>query len=122
MGRRRRTVRGRHYRLAETLCSPRPLQPGGHADACNLFDVGPEAVAHTLAVLDRHCADVGRDPAQVRRTVVTGTDPLADVGAFVERARAYADLGVDRSWVGSSAPDLPAWVRRVGDEVLPELG
>ena len=131
---------GRHYRLAETLCSPRPLQPGGppvliggmgekktlrlvaeHGDACNLFDAGPEVLAHKLAVLDAHCADVGRDPAQVLRTVVTGTDPLADVDAFLATAQAYAGLGITRMWVGSKEPDLPGWVRRVGEQVLPRL-
>src|SRR6266536_6531100 len=71
---------GRHYHLAETLCSPRPLtQPhppilvggGGekrtlllvarYADACNLFASSPHDVAHKLDVLRRHCDDEGRD-------------------------------------------------------------
>ncbi len=131
---------GRHHRLAETLCVPRPLQAAGrlggppvlvggmgerktlrlvarYADACNLFDAGPDVVAHKLAVLDRHCEDVGRDPAEVTRTVVTGTDPLADPDAFVAAMGAYADLGVTTVWVGSAGPDLPGWVTRVGGEV-----
>ncbi|SDD94974.1 LLM class F420-dependent oxidoreductase [Auraticoccus monumenti] len=135
-----RPFHGEHYRLAETLCVPQPLQPGGppvliggmgerktlrlvarYADACNLFDAGPEVVAHKLTVLDRHCADAGRDPAEVRRTVVTGTDPLADVDAFVASMRTYAALGVDTVWVGSATDDLPGWVTRVGELVAPRL-
>jgi alkanesulfonate monooxygenase SsuD/methylene tetrahydromethanopterin reductase-like flavin-dependent oxidoreductase (luciferase family) len=38
-----------------------------YADACNLFgDV--ETTRHLLGVLDRHCEDVGRDPAEITRT------------------------------------------------------
>src|ERR1700727_211814 len=65
---------GDHYQLAETICSPRPLQTprpriliGGsgerktlrlvaqYADACNLVAISPEVVAHKLEVLERHC-------------------------------------------------------------------
>jgi alkanesulfonate monooxygenase SsuD/methylene tetrahydromethanopterin reductase-like flavin-dependent oxidoreductase (luciferase family) len=38
-----------------------------YADACNLTG-GPDAVAAALAVLHRHCDDVGRDPASVEVT------------------------------------------------------
>jgi F420-dependent oxidoreductase-like protein len=131
---------GRHYRLAETMCVPQPLQPGGppvviggmgerktlrlvarYGDACNLFDAGTDVVAGKLAVLDQHCADVGRDPATVERTLVTAVDPLADPDAFVAQAGAYARLGITRIWVGSAAPDLPGWVARVGGTVGPRL-
>ena len=131
---------GTHYRLAETLCRPLPLRAGGprvliggmgerktlrlvaeHGDACNLFDAGPEVIAHKLEVLDRHCADVGRDPSAISRTVIVGDDPTSDPDAFLERMRAYAGLGVDTVWVGSREPGLPAWVQRVGDRVIPAL-
>jgi len=131
---------GKHYELAETMCQPQPLQPGGpsvliggmgekktlrlvaqYADACNLFDAGPDVIAGKLDVLARHCADVGRDPSDIRRTIITGADPLADVDGFVAAMSAYAKLGVSTVWVGSSQPDLPGWVARVGEEVLPRL-
>ncbi len=131
---------GKHYRLAETLCVPQPVQPGGppvliggmgekktlrlvarHADACNLFDAGPEVVAAKLEVLDRHCADAGRDPAAVARTVITATDPLADPDAFLAAMSTYAELGITKVWVGSAHSDLPGWVARVGERVVPRL-
>ncbi len=131
---------GTHYDLAETLCSPRPLTKGGppvliggmgeqktlrlvaqYAEACNLFDAGPEVIAHKIAVLDAHCSDVGRDPATVEKTIITSVDPLADNDQFLALARTYAGLGVTTMWVGSSAPDLPGWVARVGAEVLPQV-
>ena len=131
---------GRHYDLAETLCVPQPLQQGGppiliggmgekktlalvarYADACNLFDAGSDVVAHKIDVLAGHCRDAGRDPADVRTTVITGTDPLEDVDAFLATMRSYAALGVDQVWVGSGAADLPGWVARVGELVVPQL-
>src|SRR5580700_6320976 len=70
---------GRHYHLAETLCSPQPVSTprprvliggGGerktlrlvarYADACNIIgDV--ETVTHKVGVLRRHCQEVDRD-------------------------------------------------------------
>ncbi|NUR74096.1 MAG: LLM class F420-dependent oxidoreductase [Hamadaea sp.] len=103
---------GKHYQLAETLCSPAPLQQphppiliggGGeqktlrlvarYADACNLFGVGPEAIAHKLDVLRRHCDDEGRDYDTITKTVLMTRPALSDVDAFVAEAEAYAGLG-----------------------------
>ena len=107
MGARRQAVRGAGAERADTSCYPRPLQArvpilvGGsgerrtlrlvarHADACNLFGE-PEVVARKVAVLRRHCADVGRDPAAVLvthlGTVLVGED-ADDVAALVEAHR-----------------------------------
>jgi F420-dependent oxidoreductase-like protein len=82
----RATVDGTHHRVRNALNYPRPLQPGGprimvggggerrtlrlaaqYAGACNIFD-SFDAIRRKLTVLDRHCADVGRDPAEIART------------------------------------------------------
>ena len=102
---------GRTIEVAEAVCYPRPLQErvpilvGGsgerrtlrlvaeHADACNLFG-DPDTVRRKVAVLHRHCADVGRDPAEIRVTVLSTADaPMVD--DHVGRYRAYAEAGVD---------------------------
>lgn len=103
---------GRHYELAATVCSPQPLRPvpimiGGsgerktlrlvaqYADACNLFandDLGPEAIAAKLAVLRRHCDDLGRDYDAIAKTILWTGD--CDPTGFVERMRPYAEIGV----------------------------
>jgi F420-dependent oxidoreductase-like protein len=130
---------GTHYSLAETICSPRPVgRPhppvvvGGsgerktlrlvaqYADACNLFATTPAEVAHKIEVLDRHCDDVARDPAQVDRTIITAADPLAP--GFTDEMAAYAALGVGQVWVGPTGDDPAAWVSQVCEQVLPELG
>ena len=130
---------GRFYRLAETLCSPKPVtrpRPpivvggGGerrtlrlvarYADACNLFAAGTDAVAHKLDVLARHCEDAGRDPATVTRTVMAPGDPFADLDRFLRDMEAYAALGVSLVALIPSA-DPVAFTRRVGEEIVPRL-
>ncbi len=131
---------GRHYRLTETACVPAPLRPGGprvvvggsgerrtlrlvaeHADACNLYGFEPDVVRHKLEVLDGHCHDVGRDPAEVARTVLTNDDPFADLDAFWQRTEAYAGLGVEQVWLTPPARDPVGFVARACEELLPRL-
>ncbi len=131
---------GRHYRLTETRGVPGPVSAphppiliGGsgerrtlrlvaeHADACNLFGEAPEVIAHKIEVLRGHCADVGRDPAQIQVTVIAGSDPLADVDDFLATAEAYAALGVSHVQVMPTGDDPVAWVEQVGERIVPRL-
>jgi F420-dependent oxidoreductase-like protein len=130
---------GRHYQLAETICSPRPIQRrpriliGGtgerktlrlvarYADACNLFAPDPSVVAHKLGVLDRHCDAEGRDPADIERTIIFGSDPLDDMDAFLSGMAEYASLGIDKVWVSPSGPDPAPWVEQVCEQAVPKL-
>jgi F420-dependent oxidoreductase-like protein len=131
---------GTHYRLAETVCTPKPIQQGGppilvggsgerktlrlvatYADACNLYGFDPEEMEHKIEVLDRHCADVGRDPAEVQRTALAGINPFDDTEAFLRRMSAYADLGIDQVSVMPPAQDPVAFVDRLSEQVLPRL-
>ena len=84
----RTTFDGRHYRLREARCEPKPLQErlplwiGGsgerrtlrivaeHADGWNTFASSVDEYRHKLEVLEQHCADVGRDPASIRKQLV----------------------------------------------------
>jgi alkanesulfonate monooxygenase SsuD/methylene tetrahydromethanopterin reductase-like flavin-dependent oxidoreductase (luciferase family) len=107
---------GKHYRLAETLCVPQPIQQprppiliGGegekktlrlvaqYADVWNISLAAgpPDETRHKLDVLNRHCDEVGRDPADIRKTLGILVDPLADVDGFVSTAAQYAALGFD---------------------------
>lgn len=80
------TLDGDHYSVEGAIVQPRPLQEGGvplwiagggerktlrtaarHADYTN-FDGSPEGFAHKSDVLLRHCAEVGRDPAEITRS------------------------------------------------------
>jgi alkanesulfonate monooxygenase SsuD/methylene tetrahydromethanopterin reductase-like flavin-dependent oxidoreductase (luciferase family)/predicted kinase len=55
-----------------------------HADAVNLMGT-PEVIAHKRRVLDAHCADLGRDPAEIETTVL-------DITMVGEDRRQVADL------------------------------
>src|SRR6478609_2470934 len=79
------TVGGLHFHVEDVLVHPRPLRGdipilvGGsgerktlrlvaqYADGCNVFG-DPERARHLMGVLDAHCEDVGRDPAEITRT------------------------------------------------------
>jgi F420-dependent oxidoreductase-like protein len=105
---------GRHYQLAETLCSPRPLtrphppiRIGGggerrtlqlaarYADACNLFATSPDEVARKLDVLRRHCDHEGRDYQDITKTALhVGPSVLDSTDQFLASAEQYAKLGI----------------------------
>ena len=53
-----------------------------HADAWNTFGP-PASFAAKNAILDEWCAKVGRDPAQIERTVAIQPQELGDVEAYV---------------------------------------
>jgi F420-dependent oxidoreductase-like protein len=131
---------GQHYQLAETVCVPPPIRAGGpriliggsgerktlrlvakYADACNLFGFEAEEVARKIAVLDAHCETEGRDPSEVQRTVLLGTNPLDDIDGFLRRTEEYAALGVEQVWVSPSATDPVGSVSEMCERVLPRL-
>jgi F420-dependent oxidoreductase-like protein len=130
---------GRHYRLAETLCVPQPIRRppvliggGGekktlrlvaqYADEWNISFESVQQVAHKIEVLNRHCADVGRDPAEIRKTVGVFVHD-SDNDAILSTAEQLAPLGVGLINVGPwpGNPDPVGFVRRLGDELIPRL-
>ncbi|HKB26769.1 MAG TPA: TIGR03560 family F420-dependent LLM class oxidoreductase [Methylomirabilota bacterium] len=84
---RRSTLKGRYYQLSDAPLDPKPVQRphpelmvggGGervtlrivakHADHWNVWG-GPSVLARKGAILDEHCATVGRDPKRITRSV-----------------------------------------------------
>ncbi|HTW12284.1 MAG TPA: LLM class F420-dependent oxidoreductase [Solirubrobacteraceae bacterium] len=79
------TFKGEHFQVDGAYNNPKPIRGdipiliGGsgekktlrfvakYGDGCNLFGP-PEQVRHLIGVLEGHCADVGRDPAQITKT------------------------------------------------------
>ncbi len=135
---------GRHYRLAETVCVPPPVQQphppvlvggGGerktlrlvaqYADACNLFPVGIEGVRHKLDVLRRHCDDVGRDYDKIEKTMIGGApggpDPVDDTDGFLAEMEGYVELGISLVTIVPSAADPVGWTTALCERVVPRL-
>jgi F420-dependent oxidoreductase-like protein len=130
---------GRHYQLAETLCVPQPIRKppvliGGdgekktlrlvaqYADVWNTTAGNPETAAHKIDVLNRHCDDVGRDPAGIRKTAGLFTDPFTNKD-FWKTAERFAGLGFDLVNLGPlpGNPDPAGYVKRLCDDVVPRL-
>ncbi|MGA2513150.1 MAG: LLM class F420-dependent oxidoreductase [Candidatus Limnocylindrales bacterium] len=107
----RPTFEGTYYRIHRALNRPRPIQPGGpkilvggggekrtlrlaarFADITNWFGSLEEA-APKLKILDRHCEAVGRDPAEILRTVSV---PILLVDAERDKAALLAGIPEDR--------------------------
>lgn len=130
---------GRHYQLAETLCSPRPVSSprprvliggGGerktlrltatYADACNFIgDTG--VVAHKIEVLRNHCEQVGRDPADIEVTALATVAEDADGDAIVRQCEAYAEVGVQALVVRSTGPEPTRWLEETWGPIVPQL-
>ena len=105
----RATVEGEHFAVRDALCEPKPLQErmplwiGGsgekrtlrivaeHADGWNTFHGDPAEYRHKVGVLAGHCADVGRDPADIRKQVVLRAILDDSEAAAAERLRERAD-------------------------------
>jgi F420-dependent oxidoreductase-like protein len=131
---------GKHYHLAETLCVPQPIRRppvliggGGekktlrlvaqYADVWNSTDSEIDVLTHKLDVLRRHCDTVGRDVADIRKTVGFFEDPFADVDGYLKKLERLAELGVDMINTGPvpGSPDPAGFVKRFGDEVMPRM-
>ena len=104
-----------------------------YADAWNVPFVAPDAFAAKRAVLHRHCADVGRDPGEIRCAINTGLAytqesleqqfgalaPMVAPGVLkgsdeeiVDRIGEYVEAGADQVNLALRAPfDLDALER-----------
>jgi F420-dependent oxidoreductase-like protein len=131
---------GKRYQLAETCNVPQSIQRphppiliGGvgekktlrlvakYADACNMFDLGPDVVRGKLDVLARHCEAEGRDPATIRKTLLCFSDPIADPDAFFKKMEQYASLDIDLVEVMPTGPDPAGYVSQIGETIIGRL-
>ena len=133
----RASFAGRYYRLTGAVAEPKPVQQphpplwiGGagrrrtlriaarYANVWNAPGGSPQEVAELSGVLDRHCADVGRDPAEIRRSVQVRMPATA--GELLALAQGYAAAGVSELLLILHAAD-PAAQAEQAAELLPRL-
>jgi F420-dependent oxidoreductase-like protein len=109
----RPTVDGTHVRVEDAINSPAPVRPGGpplmiggggekrtlrlaaeNADMWN-FPGSLDEAPRKLEALERHCADVGRDPASINKTMLNSLilAPTME-GAEAKLAQLFATRGV----------------------------
>jgi F420-dependent oxidoreductase-like protein len=130
---------GRYYQLRGARCEPKPVQKpyppfmiGGsgeqltlrvvaqYADMWNYAGGPAEDFRHKSAVLDDHCAAIGRDPATIERSVQIAMDP-ANLGASRDTLRSYIELGATHLVLTLRAPYPQNIVHRLADEVAEPL-
>jgi F420-dependent oxidoreductase-like protein len=131
---------GKYYQLAETICSPRPIQTPGpkiliggggekktlklvarYGDACNLFALGIDEVKRKLDILKAHCEAEGRDYEMIKKTMNGGSNPLSDIDGFLREMEQYAALGISLVDLRNVPPDPASFVSELGEKVLPRL-
>jgi alkanesulfonate monooxygenase SsuD/methylene tetrahydromethanopterin reductase-like flavin-dependent oxidoreductase (luciferase family) len=129
---------GRYYTLADAVANPKPLQPphppiwvGGagekltlrvvaeHTDVWNVIGSVAEVV-RKASVLDQHCADVGRDPGEIKRSVQPHFDP-ADPAAMVDQLHAYAEAGFTENICVPPGGEPVKAAEIAAERVLPEI-
>ena len=131
----------RHYHLERPLNSPAALSTphprilvGGigekktlrlvaqYADACNVFDMGPDKVQAKYDVIRRHCEAVGRDYDDIEKTVLSRVDfgvesdeSIVDrVGRLRDIGTEHVIFGVARVWEPDSLVRFAALVAKLG--------
>jgi F420-dependent oxidoreductase-like protein len=109
------TFKGRYYQLTDARCNPKPVQQphppiciGGSgekrtlrttarfAQHWNFVGGTPEQFSHARDVLYQHCADIGRDPAEILLSThvqYTG-DPAQTADTAAALSEAGAQLGI----------------------------
>jgi F420-dependent oxidoreductase-like protein len=130
---------GRHYQLAETLCSPPPVSSprpriliGGsgerktlllvarYADACNIFG-DATTIAGKLVVLRHHCDSVGRDFADIEVTALVNVEDDTGPDDILVTAESLRAVGVHTIVASSSTPEPSRWLEEVWGPVIPRL-
>ena len=130
---------GKHYQLAETLCSPMPVSSprppimvagGGekktlkfvarYADANNFFG-GPDEVKAKLEILKQHCENEGRDYSTITHTTLSGIDPVKDLDGFMRYAEAMHALGVGVIFFVPRDSNPVELADTLGKDVIPRL-
>jgi F420-dependent oxidoreductase-like protein len=131
------TFAGKYYQLNEARCEPKPVQAphppiciggGGekrtlrttakYAQHWNFVGGTPEEFAHKREVLYQHCADIGRDPAEITlsshvRLDDDGPSKVADTAA------ALGEKGLDLAIVILPVPQSPAVLTPVAEALAP---
>jgi F420-dependent oxidoreductase-like protein len=133
------TYDGRYYPLAAATCEPKPVQKphppfviGGsgeqltlrvvarHAAIWNFAGGSVEEFQRKNAVLDAHCAAIGRDPTTIERSVQVRVDP-SDLDTVRATLRSFMVAGATHLILNLVAPYPEGIVQRLADEVAAPL-
>lgn len=130
------TFDGAYYQLAEARNEPKgpqrphpPICIGGngekrtlritarYADHWNFVGGTPEQFAHKRDVLAGHCADIGRDPREIRLSAHVRLNPERDYQRVVDEAAALGAEGLDLAIVYLPSPHDPAVLEPLAEAI-----
>ena len=143
----REPFEGRHYQATDPLNSPQalskprpPILIGGggerrtlkyvakYADACNIFGTEVAQLQHKFGVLRAHCEAVGRDYAEIEKSLLTGVSITPDGArrsltpdAMVERFGRAAEAGAQHAIFGIKGVQDISKIELIGRDVIPQL-
>jgi F420-dependent oxidoreductase-like protein len=134
----RATVEGAYYQVRGAIHEPKPLQrphpplvigtsgervglriAARHARTWNMAQATPQEFRKKSALLDDYCREIGRDPAEVERSIQFLPDAMRDDIADV--AREFVAAGATHLIFSCPTPYRAAGVRRVWDEMVAPL-
>jgi len=139
-------LNGRQFQADRLMNSPQsisrprpPIMVGGggekktlrlvaqYADACNVFG-SPEGIARKYAILDQHCADVGRDPREIERSTLQnvrlGPPSSARTESpqqIIDRFGELWDAGAEHIIFELKDAHEAAYMETLGRDVVPAL-
>jgi F420-dependent oxidoreductase-like protein len=130
---------GRYYQLKDAMCNPKPVQEpyppiviGGNGEKLTLRVVAQyadiwNALAGTVdefkrlsAILDEHCAAVGRDPATIRRSIQFRTN-FGNLATTRDEIRDFIAAGANHIVLTLGYPYPDGAAQRLADEVVAPL-
>ncbi len=86
------------------------------ADHWNAAPLEADVWRHKVSVLEGHCADVGRDPAEIEKSMMVRFSP-DDLTGLDEQLRKVTDLGVDTAIVNLPSPHNADHVEIVAEAI-----
>jgi F420-dependent oxidoreductase-like protein len=130
---------GKYYQLKDAYCEPKPLQKpyppfviggGGeqltlrmvakYADIWNMAGGPPDMFRQKCAILDQHCAEIGRDPSTITRSIQVRAN-MADPDSVRDTVRNYIEVGATHIVVVLTPPYAENIVRKVAQTIVEPL-
>ena len=127
---------GKYYRLKEARHEPKPVQKphppftiggGGekltlrvvakHAAIYNAPGGSPEEIRHKNNVLDEHCAAIGSDSSEIRRSWQFYMKSPEEVSGVRQRIEPFLAVGIDHVCIGLPSDYHPGLVEQLAGEV-----
>ena len=133
----RTNFEGRYYTFKDAIANPKPIQKphppfwigasgpstlrlvARHADVWNIAAGDPDRVKELAPMVDEACGAVGRDAAEIRRSIQFGWDGV-DRGRLLDLCAQYLELGVTEQVIYLRGAEPVALAEKIAAQ-LPDL-